>query len=101
MCAERRLLENYIHNAQQHGVPNHMIGWWIHRKTGGLMTIFRFKADGTIGCSVPCVFCRKIIITFRLKVQCVTSDGYWFRGYLDEIDAPQSKMTSGQKRLIH
>lgn len=98
VCAERRLLNKYMNEARAHGVPNHKLIPWIHRKTGGLITVTRQRADGSYGCSVPCLLCRAMCIRLKMRVRCFTETGEWFEGCLDDVNAPNSKPTSGQRR---
>lgn len=99
LCAERRLLDEYVADARRHGVPGHKTAAWIRRKNGNKITVVRWKMDGTLGCSVPCVFCRRELARFDMRVRCVTADGmYWFDGHVTAADAPVSKLTSFQKR---
>lgn len=98
ICAERRLINHYIREAQKHSVAPYKIASWIHRKTGGTLTIYRNRADGSHGCSIPCIFCKREILKLGLRVQCCLHDGQWFVGYLDDDNAPCSKLTSGQRR---
>lgn len=76
------------------------------------MVVWRSRKDGTLGCSIPCVMCRKKLIEFGIQVHVVVQDGKsgmdgksgrdasWFHGRLTDADAPASKPTSGQiKRL--
>jgi len=100
MCAERRLLDEWTTRARRHGVASHATAAWLHRKTGGTVTVVRPRSDGSLGCSVPCVRCREVIVRYRLRVRCITEDGALFEGYLDDIDAPESKLTTGQKRTM-
>lgn len=97
MCAERRLLQSAVRDANKHGIIGDGVVPWIRRKYGNTVTVCRYKADGSFGCSVPCSQCRRVLQNFRLRVRCVQSDGTWFHGYLDDTAAPPSKMTSGQR----
>jgi hypothetical protein len=100
MCAERRLLKIAQDDARKHGISSRDQGKWIKRKFGSTMSIVRHKADGTLGCSVPCVFCRNAVMQLNIRVRCYTNDDRWFTGYLNEPDAPKSKLTTGQKSRI-
>jgi hypothetical protein len=101
MCAERRLLTTCVNTALRKGIPSHCVASWIHRKTrGGTICITRTRADGSLGCSVPCIACRRELVRYNIKVQCVKEDGTWFRGYMTDEGAPDSKPTSGQKRNL-
>lgn len=86
-----------VKDASRHGVPSHRVPHWIHRKYKGALTVCRYRHDGTPGCSVPCVLCRRELIRFRIPVACHTPDGALFRGHLDDVDAPVSKPTMGQR----
>ena len=96
-CAERRVVAACVADAVRHGVPSHRQVHWIRRKYGGALSVYRERHDGSPGCSVPCVLCRRELLRFRVPVLCFASDGTWFRGHLDHPDAPESKPTAGQK----
>ena len=69
---------------------------WIRRKTPNTLTVWRHLRDGSLGNAVPCCLCRKAIERFGFRVQCSLGGDAWFRGYLDQPDAPASKLTSMQ-----
>lgn len=75
---------------------------WVRRKHGSHITVWRQKADGTLGSAVPCVVCRREIERFGLRVHCTVAAAPpadpWFHGRLDDAAAPRSKPTSGQVR---
>lgn len=98
ICAERKLIDKALEDARRHGVSSHNIVSWLHRKNKGQITVARLRGDGSWGCSIPCVECRKVLLRFHIRVQCFTHENEWFSGYLDQNDAPVSKMTSGQKK---
>jgi hypothetical protein len=56
--------------------------------------------DGTLGCATPCVFCQRELLRFDLRVHCSQAGQSWFSGRLDEAGAPESKPTTGQRRLL-
>ncbi len=96
---ERRLLSSWIHEARKHGQRPHQVKSWIRRKAGGTVCVWRHLTDGSLGCSVPCVCCRKLLTDHHLAVTCVVSaQGEWWTGRLDEPGAPASKPTSRQQR---
>ena len=99
-CAERRLLDACIMEAEKRCIPPYKIKSWIHRKMGGVVSVFRFRADGTVGCCVPCYACRKELLKYDLVVHCLDPDGRLFCGKLDDEDAPPSQFTSGQRRNL-
>jgi len=61
------------------------------------MVVYRERSDGSPGCSVPCVMCRRELLRFRIPVVCRTPEETWFTGQLDELGAPVSKPTVCQK----
>lgn len=97
-CAERRLLSAWVEEARKAGQRPHQVVTWVRRKAGAAVAVWRTRVDGTLGCSVPCVCCSKELLKFGLKVYCVSSDGAWYSGWLDDPDAPRSQPTSGQRR---
>ena len=97
LCAERRLLNEWIRDARKHNIAEHQIIQWILRKTGGKIYVWRIVSDGSFSCAVPCVFCKKELLVFGVKVICPLKSGGWFAGDLREPDAPTSKLTNGQR----
>lgn len=95
-----------LKEAHRHGIHGPKRVAWIHRKFGGEMVVWRVRKDGTLGCSIPCVLCRKKLIEFGIRVHVVLHDvplgghASWFHGLMSDVNAPISKPTSGQiKRL--
>lgn len=99
--AERRLLSAWVEEARKAGQRPHQVVAWVRRKAGGAVCVWRLRRDGSLGCSVPCVCCSRELLKFGLKVYCVSSDGAWFDGWLDEPGAPRSQPTSGQRRELN
>lgn len=99
-CAERKLLNAWVLKANRQNVPRHQIVHWVRRKAGADLTVWRQRADGTLGCSVPCLLCKSFLDVFDLRVTCVVSPGEWFHGRLSDQGAPVSKLTSGQQRKV-
>ena len=85
--------------ARKKGVPNHSIVAWVKRKVS-CIHITRMRKDGGLGCSVPCILCKQLILKFDLRVICHTAEGDVYDGKMDAEDAPVSKFTSGQKRKL-
>jgi hypothetical protein len=56
------------------------------------------RADGTAGCSVPCILCRRALEVFDLKISCCTVERDTFTGRIH--DAPPSKLTHVQERRV-
>lgn len=73
---------------------------WIRRKAGSELIVGRKLADGSLGCSVPCLICKAVLDVFELRVTCVVEPGAWFRGKLTDEGAPTAKLTAAQKQLV-
>jgi hypothetical protein len=108
-CAERNVLGAARQAAARHGVHReHKIGEWVRRKYGGDLTVWRVRADGSMGCCVPCPLCRKQLVRFDLRVHMIVTDLFhghseseWFHGRMTDHGAPKSKPTSGQIRHMN
>lgn len=106
-CAERRLLASWVQHARRHGVPSHKVVPWVRRKLGPTVVVLRFRGDGSLGCSVPCVLCQRELTRFDLSVCCfVGQDGAdgepcWYRGRLTDEGAPTPVLTAGQRRTLN
>ena len=102
--------------ARRHGVPAHKVVPWVRRKLGPTVVVLRFRNDGSLGCSVPCVLCQRELTRFDLQVHCFlgagasghggTADagngtGQWFSGRLSEPGAPTPVLTAGQRRTLN
>jgi hypothetical protein len=79
--------------ARKKGVPNYKLKEWIKRKVECIHVV-RMTKDGSIGCSTPCLLCRKLIISFDLRVVCTT--GRSVQGQDDGQRSTCFKLTSGQ-----
>ncbi|KAF8057634.1 TOP6B [Scenedesmus sp. PABB004] len=99
-CAERNLLNAWIAKARRANVPRHQVVHWVRRKAGTEITVWRHLADGSLGCSVPCVVCKGVLALFDLRVTCLVGPGEWFSGRLTDKDAPRAKPTSRQSRFV-
>ena len=73
---------------------------WIRRKLGGHIIVIRFRSDGSLGCTVPCVFCQKELMKYDISIHCVTTSGTWYRGRLNDANAPEACFTTGQRRML-
>lgn len=91
-CAERNLLDRQLRCAVRHGVRPSGTVAWLRRKFGGHVTVRRERADGSDGCSFPCVLCRRALIARDLTVHAVGSDGQWFHGRLTDTHTPASDL---------
>ncbi len=99
-CAERRNLQQWIQRARRNGVADHQIVWWVRRKGGAEMEVWRLLRDERFACAVPCTFCKRALSVFEPKVICSVSDSVWFEGRLSDPNSPASKLTLGQRRLF-
>lgn len=98
-CAERRLLEKVVREAYRHGISKPKVVTWVRRKYGADIIVWRFLGDGALGCATPCVFCRRELVRFDLRVHVVIdSRSTWYHGFMTDDCAPQSKLTCGQAR---
>ncbi|KAL4441869.1 hypothetical protein ABPG77_003785 [Micractinium sp. CCAP 211/92] len=100
VCAERRLIGNCVVEARRRGVPPHKVASYVRRRLGGGVCIFRFRADGSPGCSAPCTLCAREIQKYDLKVCCLLEGGEVFCGRLSDPGAPPAKVTGGQRAWL-
>ncbi len=73
VCAERRLIAVLRTLARRRGVPVHGFATWVCR-TMGRVLVSRRRADGSVGCSLPCVECRKALKRARLPWEACPTD---------------------------
>ena len=99
-CAERLLLAWFVRSAIVHGVGRHGIASWVRRKAGNTIIVWRHTASGTLGCALPCPFCRKVIDRFGLRVKASIACDVW-REYdsVSEIGGLRN-LTSAQRRSL-
>jgi hypothetical protein len=95
-----RLLDGWVYEARKHGVPAHKTISWIRRKIGTDVAVIRIRADGSLGCAVPCVLCQRELLKYDLRVHCVEASGAWFSGKLTQAEAPPPVLTAGQRRMF-
>lgn len=103
VCASRppcRLIGNCVVEARRRGVPPHKVASYVRRRLGGGVCIFRFRADGSPGCSAPCTLCAREIQKYDLKVCCLLEGGEVFCGRLSDPGAPPAKVTGGQRAWL-
>ena len=96
-CAERRLIKDLEKEALKKGVSPNRFPTWVHRKYGDI-TIFRMRKDGMVGCSIPCVLCKRAME--RKGLQWVAFDGTRWVHSVQTDDLPESRPTNKQKRFI-
>lgn len=94
-CAERNLIRQALEKGRRKGVRAHEAARWLRRKFGGDMTVWRYRADGSLGCSVPCALCRPVLQRFGFRVHAVTQDSAWFHGYLQPEPEPEPEPERG------
>lgn len=98
-CAERTVLEKWVKLAWKRGVPVHSIVRWVRRKTGGFMTIERpIACESGVGCSVPCLLCRRALEKFDMSIECTAVDQQQYKGRVEE--APASRFTRYQRQYF-
>ena len=96
-CAERKLIKLLKRIAFKKGVKPHNFSTWVHRVYGD-MNIWRMRKDGILGCSLPCVMCRKVIE--RCGIQWTAYDGStWVHSKKSEY-VPKSQPTNKQRRQM-
>lgn len=91
------MLSNYLRLACVKGIPRHKRIAWVKKQIRE-MHLEREKKDGSVGSSFPCVFCKKQLVRFDIKVHCVDREGDMFHGKMDTDLCPESTLTSGQAR---
>ena len=99
-CAERTLFGELMRDASRHGIPPYKRVAWLYRKYGGHLVVWRQLANGTLGCSAPCVLCKREIIRMHWSVHAVDSKIQWFHGRMTDDNAPVAKPTSGQVKYL-
>ena len=85
MCAERTFLDSMQRLLERRGVPRRRMltrGHCLVRN----MTVERFRADATRGCSIPCAACRVELAKWNVRVTCFDERGEKFRGRVEEIE---------------
>ena len=65
-CAERRMIHQQLRVLSKKGLSLYDFPTWFHRKYG-VTKIERLRDDGTPGCSIPCVMCRKVLDKYNIK----------------------------------
>mmetsp|Transcript_2112 Transcript_2112/g.4831 ORF Transcript_2112/g.4831 Transcript_2112/m.4831 type:complete len:103 (-) Transcript_2112:23-331(-) len=95
------MIEEKIRIGRKKGIPKHRLIQYVRGQMDGSINILRFDSTANPQCSVPCVFCRKVLIKFDISVRCIGPSGESFCGNLQDDAAPVSKLTSGQKRRMH
>mmetsp|Transcript_4045 Transcript_4045/g.7781 ORF Transcript_4045/g.7781 Transcript_4045/m.7781 type:complete len:99 (+) Transcript_4045:111-407(+) len=95
------MINAQVQHARKKGVHSSRLVPYVRKQLGAHLNVVRLDSEANPQCSVPCVLCRKQIITFGLRVRCITKTGEVFCGFLDDDEAPRSKLTSGQRRRIH
>ena len=95
-----RLIEGYLDQARRHGITGHRVNTWVRRKLGPRIAVWRTRADGSLGCAIPCLLCQRELVRFDLTVFYTQSTGTWASGRpaLDSWDALGARLTSGQRR---
>jgi hypothetical protein len=100
-CAERRWLDACVKEARKNGVAPHKTAAYIRRKFGSRISVFRFRHDGSFGCTVPCVWCQKELERFDITVSFVDDSGRWCDGRVSDGTLPKPVLTAGQRRMLN
>lgn len=98
-CAERRLLRTCTQAAWRHGFSGLATSRWIKRKYGNTLVVWRFTANGSLGCSVPCCYCFRALSHLDLYVSYVKPDGTSCREAISNMST-KPKLTSMQKKVL-
>ena len=90
-----------MEQARRHGVTGHRVNTWVRRKLGSRIAVWRLKADGSLGCAIPCLLCQRELVRFDLTVFYTESGGSWARGRPShELETLGGGLTSGQRRPV-
>lgn len=92
-CAERRMIKSLKLLAQREGIHRACFSAWVHRKFGDLI-VFRVLHDGSLGTSLPCVICRKILDRNYIQWKAHIGEN-WFKSTDENL--PKSRPTQKQK----
>jgi hypothetical protein len=90
------LLRSLIEEAHKKGFKPFQYGDYIRRKHGSF-TVDRFLHDKSRGTSLPCNWCRKSMFKYGIRWEAFIVDDYGACVQVNELDAPPSKNTAGQK----
>lgn len=86
------LLGQLEHEASKKGLRGGGMSKYIRRKTGEII-ITRVRIDGSPGCSLPCVLCRRSLEKHHLR-WCGFTGTVWVRSI--DAEVPRSLPTSKQ-----
>ena len=85
-CAERMLIRAVEQQLRRRGVRTERM-LTRGRSLLRCVTVWRYRADGTEGCSLPCRNCRCALEPWGSRVKCVDARGVRVRMRVDELDA--------------
>jgi len=88
LCAERRLLAQVKRQLQK---KQARVTLTRFRRALSTIRIERLRADGSWGCSLPCVMCRRVLEQMDVCVECVVGDE-WIK--CRAADLPESTVTA-------
>jgi hypothetical protein len=83
--------------SKKKGVPQYKFSTWLNR-IHGTMNICRMRKDGILGCSLPCVLCRKVIEKHKIKWRAYDGE-QWINSYTSD-NIPKSQPTNKQRRFL-
>ena len=92
------MIKYLIRLSRKKGVAPHNFAKWVYR-IHGTLNIWRMRKDGIIGCSLPCVMCRKAIEKYGLKWSAYDGST-WIHSSRNNV-LPKSKPTNKQKRKFN
>ena len=95
-CAERNLARKALMEARRHGKRGESARAFVRRKLG-VITVVRRLHDGSFGCSLPCLLCRRALDGPGRRWRAYF-DGRWIDTARDDL--PASKLTGRQRRDI-
>lgn len=99
ICAERNLVRQAVRVSIKRGVPSHRLVAWLRSRIRHI-TVERPLADGTLGCSCPCMFCRRVLDPLQLKVTYTAHGGQECRARTNNL-APTTKVTRGRVERLY
>ena len=80
------------------GIRPHNFSRWLHR-IHGVMNIWRVRKDGIVGCSLPCVMCRKMIEKNNIQWRAYDGQNWIHSNQCDVLT--KSQPTNKQRRQMN
>jgi hypothetical protein len=89
------MIKHLVRLSKKKGIAPHKFSQWVHR-IHGTLNVWRMRKDGILGCSLPCVLCRKAIENYKLKWSAF--DGQTWIHSTRSKHLPKSKPTHKQRK---